>query len=102
MIYTSLFLATTEYSKDSIGQEVEVNVLREVPIIRVEDIYSTEFYEANTQGYKPELRLVISAIEYNNEQELTYGDTIYNVIRTQTPNIDEIVLICERKLKNVR
>ena len=101
MIYTSLYLVSTSYNKDSIGQEIEVTTTKEIPIIKIEDIYSTEFYEANNQGYKPELRLKISALNYNNEQELIYGNITYNVIRTQTPNIDEVVLICERKLKNV-
>lgn len=101
MIYTSLFLVSTSYNQDSIGQEIEVTTTKEIPIIKIEDIYSTEFYEANNQGYKPELRVRISALNYNNEQELIYGNITYNVIRTQTPNIDEVVLICERKLKNV-
>ena len=101
MIYTSLFLVSTSYNQDSIGQEIEVTTTKEIPIIKIEDIYSTEFYEANNQGYKPELRVRISALNYNNEQELIYGNITFNVIRTQTPNIDEVVLICERKLKNV-
>ena len=101
MIYTSLYLVSTSYNMDSIGQEIEVTTTKEIPIIKIEDIYSTEFYEANNQGYKPELRIRISALNYNNEQELIYGNITYNVIRTQTPNIDEVVLICERKLKNV-
>lgn len=101
MIHTSLYLVSTSYVKDAIGQEIEVTTNKEVPIIKIEDIYSTEFYEANDQGYKPELRVRISSLNYNHEQELIYGSITYNVIRTQTPNIDEVVLICERKLKNV-
>ena len=102
MISTSLYLIRTTLETDSIGQQKEVSTSIEVPIIKIEDIYSNEFYEANNQGYKPELRVRISALNYDYEQELEYNGIIYNIIRTQTPNIDEVVLICERKLKNVR
>ncbi len=97
-------LLSTEIIKDSIGVEKKEKeqAETEIPIIKVEDVYSKEFYEANEQGYKPSLRLRISALNYNNQSELMYMNIIYKVIRVQEVTVDEIVLVCERKVKNVR
>ena len=74
----------------------------EIPLIKVEDGYAKEFYEANEQGYKPSLRLRISSLNYNNQQELIYMNKTYNIIRTQEITADELILVCERKIKNVK
>ena len=94
-------LLSTTIQEDSIGVQKEVKVETEIPIIKVEDVYANEFYEANEQGYKPSLRLKISALNYNNERELMYMNTTYNIIRTQEITADELILVCERKIKNV-
>lgn len=94
-------LLTTTLKSDNIGVEKEVITEIEIPIIKVEDIYEKEFYRANEQGYKPILRLRISSLNYNNQTELIYMDTKYSIIRTQEITADELVLICERKIKNV-
>ena len=81
-------------------KEVQTEV--EIPIIKVEEVYANEFYEANEQGYKPSLRLRISSLNYNNEKELIYMGTTYSIIRASEPYADEVVLVCERKVKNVK
>lgn len=94
-------LISIKIVEDNIGVQKEQKEEKEIPIIRIEDIYSNEFYKANEQGYKPCLRLIISSLNYNNEEELKYMNTIYSVIRAQELNSDELALICERKIKNV-
>ena len=94
-------LLYTKIIEDSIGAQKEVQTEVEVPIIKVEEVYAKEFYEANEQGFKPTLRLKISALNYNNEKELIYMGTTYSIIRPSEPYADEVVLICERKIKNV-
>lgn len=94
-------LLSTQIVKDSIGVEKEEIIETEIPIIKVEDVYANEFYEANEQGYKPSLRLRISALNYFNQSELIYMDTTYSIIRMQEITADELILVCERKLKNV-
>ena len=100
MRYVSVTLLSTTITSNEIGVQVETPIQVEIPIIKVEDIYANEFYEANEQGFKPELRIRISTYNYNGEQELIYGGTNYTVIRTQVPKADETVLICERKVKD--
>lgn len=95
-------LLSTKIQEDSIGVQKEVQTEVEIPIIKVEEVYANEFYEANEQGFKPTLRLRISSLNYNNEEELIYMGVIYSIIRATEPYADETVLVCERKVKNVR
>lgn len=94
-------LLSTTLVENDIGVQKEKVVEKPIPIIKVEDVYKDEYYEANQQGYKPTLRLRISALNYNNEEELIYMGTTYSIIRASEPYADEIVLICGRKVKNV-
>ena len=94
-------LLSTLIEEDSVGVQKEKIIEQETPIIKIEDVYANEFYQANQQGFKPSLRLRISALNYNNEKELIYMNTIYSIIRVQEPTADEVILVCERKIKNV-
>lgn len=94
-------LLSTTIEQNEIGSEIEKVEKRPIPIIEVEDVFAKEFYQANQQGFKPSLRLRISALNYNDEEELIYMKKVYSVIRVQEPTADEVVLICERKIKNV-
>lgn len=95
-------LLSTIYEKDKKGVlKPKKTEEREIPIIKTEEIYSNEHYKASQAGYKPALRLRISALNYNKEEELIYMGTTYTIIRASEPYADEIILICERKIKNV-
>ena len=96
-------LLSTQILKDSIGAPKAKNITEtEIPIIKVEDVYASEFYKANEQGYKPTLRLKISPLSYENQSELIYMNQTYTIIRVQESTADELILICERKAKNVK
>jgi len=95
-------LLNSTIETNSIGTEKEKVIEKEIPIIKVEDVYANEFYEANQQGFRPSLRLRINTLNYNYENELIYMNQIYSIIRTQEPTADEIILVCERKIKNVK
>ena len=82
MINLSCFLINKETDENSIG---------------VQDLKN----EANEQGLRPDLRIVISSLSYNDEKEIEYDNERYSIIRTQIKNLDEVILICERKLKDV-
>ncbi len=95
-------LLSTTYKKNEKGVLIpDKTSEKEIPIIDEEDIYANEYYQANQQGYKPSLRLIISVLNYNNEDELIYMNTKYSIIRSQKKNQDELILVCERKIKNV-
>lgn len=93
---------STQIITDKIGvQKEEIIESEPIPIIKIEDIYANEFYEANQQGFKPTLRLRISNLNYENQTELIYMNKTYTIIRTQEITVDELILVCERKVKNV-
>ena len=96
-------LIKQNYLQNEIGSPVpQEPTITEIPIIKVEDIYAKEFYEANQAGYQPTLRLRISALNYNKEEELEYMGIIYTIIRPQEITADELILVCERKIKDVK
>lgn len=95
-------LLSTTLKINEIGVQIEETEKTEIPIIKVEDIYANEFYKANEQGYKPTLRLRINNFNYDNQTELIYMNQTYKIIRTQEITADELILVCERKVKNVK
>lgn len=101
MYNTSVTLLSKSLTSNSIGVQSETITQTEVPIMKIEDIYANEFYQANEQGFKPSLRIRISSLNYSNERELIYKGITYTIIRTQEPLPDETILICQRKVKNV-
>lgn len=100
MISMECNLIRKTYVKDKYGIVKEENTSFTIPIIENEDIYSNEFYQANQSGFKITLRLRISSFNYNEEKELEYMNKIYTVIRVSRPNLNEVVLLCEEKVKN--
>lgn len=94
-------LLSKEIIQDEIGVEKEITKETPVLIIKNEEIYAKEYYVANQSGYKPTLRLKISALNYEGQQELKYMGITYTIIRVTEPYADEVTLICERKIKNV-
>lgn len=108
MYDVSCKLLSYSYSTDEIGNEIKTPIEIECPIIRIKSVGQNEFYNANKQGLKPNLKVIISAINYNNETELIYMNQKYTIIRQtlnndrmQSTNYDEIALICEKRVGDV-
>lgn len=97
----SCILLSKKIIQDDIGVEQEEIQERLIPIIEVEDVYANEYYKAQQSGFKPSLRIKISSLNYENEEELIYMGITYTIIRASDPYLDEVILICERKVKNV-
>lgn len=97
MIDLTTKLISKEYVIDAIGNEVLQENYVEIPIIEVQDVYQSEFYNASQQGLKPTLRLVISDLNYNDEPELEYMSYRYSIIRVDKVSNEEIALVCEKR-----
>ena len=97
MIDLTTKLISKEYVIDAIGNEVLQENYVEIPIIEVQDVYQSEFYNASQQGLKPTLRLVISDLNYNDEPELEYMSCRYSIIRVDKVSNEEIALVCEKR-----
>jgi SPP1 family predicted phage head-tail adaptor len=88
--------------KDKNGREVSEIKESEIPIISVEKVWKDEFYKANQLGLRPSIRIKISSLNYNGEEEIIYMNKHYTVIRTDGDNNDEVVLICQKRANNVK
>lgn len=84
------------------GREVYEIKKTETPIVSVEKVWKDEFYKANQQGLRPSIRIKISSLNYNDEEELIYINKHYTVIRVDGDNEDEVILVCQRRANNVK
>lgn len=105
----SCILLSKSYLKDKNGNILKENGREkfeikkvETPIISVEKVWKDEFYKANEQGLRPSIRIKISNLNYNNEEEIVYMGKNYTIIRVDGDNEDEIVLVCQRRANNVK
>ena len=105
----SCILLSKSYLKDDNGNILKENgrekyeeKRKEVPIIFTEKVWKNEFYKANEQGLRPSLRIKMSSLNYNDEEELVYMGKEYTVIRTDGDNEDEVILVCQRRANNVK
>lgn len=90
-------LISKQYVIDEIGnQKLQENYV-EIPIIEVQDVYQSEFYNASQQGLKPSLRLLISDLNYSDEPELEYMQCRYSIIRVDKVSNEELALVCEKR-----
>ena len=92
------YLITKQFEFDSIGNQKLMDIKTEVPIVEFQDVYQSEYYNARQQGLKPSLRLVISNLNYNDEEELEYKGQIYTIIRVDTVDYEYIALVCEKRV----
>lgn len=86
---------------NSDGREIVETKELEVPIISTEKVWKDEFYKANQQGLRPSLRIKMSSLNFDNQEELIYMDKHYQIIRVDGSDDDEIILVCQRRANNV-
>ena len=97
MVDVVIRLISQHYVFDEVGNQILQNDEIEVPIIEVQDVFQSEFYNASQQGLKPTLRVLISDLNYNDEEELIYMNKHYSVIRVDKVNNEQIALVCEKR-----
>lgn len=90
-------LVTKQYMIDEVGNQKLQENLVEIPIVEVQDVYQSEFYNASQQGLKPTLRLLVSDLNYNGEPELEYMGYRYSIIRVDMVNNESLALVCEKR-----
>lgn len=66
---------------DELGKPYKEYERREV-FCNEKGVKRNEFYQAQQQGYRPELCIEIKALDYNRESHFEYNGTMYRIIRT--------------------
>lgn len=79
------------------GDPVYTETEREV-FAQIKSISQKEYYEANTSGFKPELKVVLADYyDYDGETTIEYDGVRYDIYRTYRSNIS-IELTCQRSI----
>lgn len=90
-----LTLVKQSYRLDDLMNQIPEKV-ETVVYCGLKSITRTEYYNAASQGIKPEIVFVIHKFEYNGEKEILFEGKKYKAIRTYSTNFEEIELTCER------
>lgn len=55
----------------------------------------SEFYQAQAQGYRPELCVEVKEIDYEKETHFKYEGTMYRIIRTYPVHDEALEIVCQ-------
>ena len=89
-----IYLLSTQYITNKVGDLIEVPIKTQ-RFARLKSIGQTEFYQAQAQGLKPEIKLVLADyLDYENQEEVIYNNFRYKVLRTYRTESNEIEIVC--------
>lgn len=91
-------LITVSYVTDSLGNQKKVENKRKV-YANEKSVGINEFYDAGTNGFKPERTFSIHTFEYANEDTLLHNGVEYKIIRAASRG-ESTDLVCERNVSN--
>ena len=89
-----IYLLSTQHITNKVGDLIEVPI-KTMRFARLKSIGQTEFYQAQAQGLKPEIKFVLADyLDYENQEEVIYKGFRYKVLRTFTTEQNEIEIVC--------
>lgn len=88
-----IYLVTNETITNKVGDRVKT-AKKTMRFAKLRSIGQSEFYQAQAQGLKPELKFVLADyMDYDNQEEVIYNNFRYKILRTfRTGN--EIEITC--------
>lgn len=88
-----IYLLTTQSNVNDVGDQIET-MEKSMRFAKIKSIGQSEFYQAQAQGLKPEIKFVLADyLDYDNQEEVIYNNFRYKVLRTfRTGN--EIEIVC--------
>ena len=88
-----IYLLTAKSALNDVGDQIGT-LERAMRIAKVKSIGQSEFYQAQAQGFKPEIKFVLADyLDYNNQEEVLYDGFRYKVLRTFR-NGKELEIVC--------
>ncbi len=83
------------------GSKVKAETSRDV-FCELKSIGQSEFYQAQTNGMKPEIKFVIADyLDYQNEEIIVYDGMKYKILRTYRTG-NELEITCYGGVRNER
>ncbi|MEY9980074.1 phage head closure protein [Lysinibacillus sp. RC79] len=95
-----IYLIPTHIEKDSIGNKKEIFEEPRKKLAEKKSVRQSEFYQAATTDFKPEIIFKIWTHEYKGEKFLSYNNQTYHIIRTYEKSFRELELVCEVKIND--
>lgn len=93
-----IYLLPTEITQDDVGNEKVVFGAPRKRLAERKSVRQSEFYQAATTDFKPEIVFIIWVHEYKGEAFLWFKNQTYHIIRTFEKNFRELELVCEVRM----
>ena len=88
-----IFLTTTGSVTNEVGDQIETQT-KTMRFAKLKSIGQSEFYQAQAQGLKPEIKFVLADyLDYDNQEEVIYNNFRYKVLRTFRSG-NELEIVC--------
>lgn len=90
-----IYLLSTQSETNEVGDTIET-IEKKMRFAKLKSIGQNEFYQAQANGLKPELKFVLADfLEYEGQEEVMHNNFRYKVLRTFKPeNKNEIEIVC--------
>lgn len=79
---------------DDIGDAVKGEAYWNKIYANKKSITQSEFYQAQAQGFKPELKFEINTFEYEDNKKIRYKGRIYKILRTYEISSEKMEIVC--------
>ena len=89
-----IYLLSTTYQTNDVGDSIET-IVKSMRFAKIKSIGQSEFYQAQAQGLKPEIKFVLADyLDYENQEELVYNNFRYKILRTYRTDKNELEITC--------
>lgn len=86
--------------KDKYGDPV-LSLIKERRFAKFKSISQSEFYQAQTVGIKPEIKLELADyLDYSDQEEVLYNDVLYKVLRTYRTSTNSLEMTLYGGVRN--
>lgn len=93
------YLCTEHEQLDSLGKPYKAFDKRKV-YCNSKGVKRNEFYQAQAQGYRPELCVDVRESEYHHENHFEFGGVMYRIIRTYPVAREALELVCQALIQD--
>lgn len=94
-----IYLINEVVGEDEIGNQTTTSFTTTKCYAKKQSVRQNEFYNATMVGLTPSCEFVVKRLNYNGQNELTWNDEKFEIIRTIDPkNKFDIVLVCSKKI----
>lgn len=96
-----IYLISKTHTTNEVGDSVE-KIEKSMRLAKLKSIGQSEFYQAQAQGLKPEIKFVLADyLDYNGQEEIEYNNFRYKVLRTFRTEKNEIEIVCYDGIREV-